>query len=413
MRRLDECALCPRSKSAESRADRRVFTIMLASMHIAFNGFFWNQPHTGSGQYTRQLIYQLNRLVDDLAITLVYPLLPGAPEPADVPPSVRVDCVPVRPGHVGKVQFEQQQFPQAVGRTGADLAHVPYWGGPLQSPVPLVVTIHDLTTLQVPAYRRSLSSRLYYSLVSASARGASHIITDSFSSKVDIIDLLAIPEERITAIYLGVGPQFSTKDGGLVDMAVLRKYDLPDFYILYLGGYETHKNIINLLHAHTYVAKALGDEYPLVLAGKKPAEVNPTYPDYDDFIERSGLEKYVRWIGFVDEADKPALYRNAEAFVFPSRYEGFGLPPLEAMASGTPVVTSDSSSLPEVVGAAGFAIDPDDVRNMAGSIIQLLIQEDTAAEMRRLGQAQAARFTWENTATETLLVYDQVLRETT
>ncbi|MEZ4515517.1 MAG: glycosyltransferase family 1 protein [Chloroflexota bacterium] len=225
------------------------------------------------------------------------------------------------------------------------------------------------------------------------------------------MDLLNIPEDRVTAIYLGVGPQFSSEDNGLVDMAVLRKYDLPDFYILYLGGYEIHKNVINLLHAHTYVAQALGKEYPLVLAGKKPAGPTPTFPDYDDYIERSKLGDYVRWIGFVDEADKPALYRNAEAFVFPSRYEGFGLPPLEAMASGTPVVTSDSGSLPEIVGAAGFAIDPDDVRNMAGSIISLVVQEETAADMRRLGQKQAERFTWENTATETLLVYDRALRE--
>jgi glycosyltransferase involved in cell wall biosynthesis len=380
-------------------------------MHIAFNGYFWNQPHTGSGQYTRQLIYQLNRLVADLEITLVYPLLPGAAEPADVPPSVRVDSVPIRSGHVGKVQFEQQLFPQAVRRSGAELAHVPYWGGPLQSPVPLVVTIHDVTTLQVPEYHRGVGSRLYYALVSAAARGASHIITDSFSAKLDIMDTLGIQEERITAIYLGVGPQFSDKDGGLVDMAVRRKYDLPDLYILYLGGYERHKNIINLLHAHTYVSQALGEDYPLVLAGRKPTEVSPVYPDYDDYISRSHLDKYVRWIGFVDEADKPALYRQAEAFVFPSRYEGFGLPPLEAMASGTPVVTSDSGPLPEVIGAAGFAIDPDDVRAMAGSIIALVIQEETSAEMRRLGREQAARFTWETTATDTLLVYDQVLRQ--
>jgi glycosyltransferase involved in cell wall biosynthesis len=380
-------------------------------MHIAFNGFFWNQPNTGSGQYTRQLIYHLNRLIDDVELTLIFPRLPDTPEPDDVPPSVQVECVDVRAGHVGKVQFEQQQFPSAVARAGADLAHVPYWGGPLQSPVPLVITIHDLTTLQVPEYRRGLGSRLYNALVSASARGASHIITDSFSSKIDIIDLLGVEEERVTAIYLGVGPQFSAGDRGLVDMAVLRKYDLPDFYILYLGGYEVHKNIINLLHAHTYVAQALGDEYPLVLAGKKPTVVSPTYPDYDDYIQRSNLEKYVRWIGFVDEADKPVLYRNAEAFVFPSRREGFGLPPLEAMASGTPVITSDSSSLPEIVGAAGFAIDPDDPRAMAGAIIATVIEENTAADLRRLGKEQAARFTWENTATQTALVYDQVLRE--
>ncbi|MEZ4515516.1 MAG: glycosyltransferase [Chloroflexota bacterium] len=151
-------------------------------MHVAFNGFFWNQPHTGSGQYTRQLVYHLNRLVTDLDITLVYPQSSGAPEPEDVPLSVHVEYVPVRSGHLGKVQFEQQLFPAAVRRTGADLAHVPYWGGPLRSPVPVVTTIHDVTTLQVPEYSRSFNSRLYNALITTAARGAAHIITDSFSS---------------------------------------------------------------------------------------------------------------------------------------------------------------------------------------------------------------------------------------
>src|SRR5690606_27031168 len=125
----------------------------------------------------------------------------------------------------------------------------------------------------------------------------------------------------------------------------------------------------------------------------------------------AGLSKYVRWIGYVDEEDKPLLYRNAEVFVFPSRREGFGLPPLEAMACGTPVVVGDSGSLPEIVGSAGFAVDPDDVRAMAGAIISIIVQENLAADLRRDGPVQAAKFTWENTAVETLKVYDGVLRQ--
>lgn len=380
-------------------------------MHIAFNGLFWNQPHTGSGQYTRQLVYHLNRLVEDLEITLIFPQTPDAAPAADVPPSVHQIAVPTRPGHTGKVWFEQSGFPRAVAESGATLAHVPYWGGPLRSPVPLVVTIHDVTTLLVPEYNAGLKARLYNGLVGAGARGASHIITDSFASKLDIMDHLGIPEEDITAIYLGVGSEYTPADNSLLDMAVLRKYELPDFYLLYLGGYEIHKNVLNLLYAHTYVAKALGEEYPLVLAGRKPQEVTERFPDYDDYVRRNGLERYVRWIGYVDEEDKPVLYRNAETFVFPSRHEGFGLPVLEAMASGTPVVASDGGSLPEVIGDAGFAIDPDDPRAMAGAIIATVIQDSTAADLRRKGPLQAAKFTWETTATETLLVYDRLLSD--
>jgi glycosyltransferase involved in cell wall biosynthesis len=384
-------------------------------MHLALNAYFWNQPHTGSGQYTRQLVYHLNRLVSDLDITLVYPQLPGGPEPEGAPPGVRVERVPAQPGHAGKVLFEQRAFPAACRRVEATLAHVPYWGGPLHSPAPLVVTIHDLTTLLVPDYHRGPAARLYNALVSAGARGATHVITDSLASKRDIVERLGLAEADVTPIYLGVGPQYTPRraagDAGLLEMALRRKYDLPDFYVLYLGGYELHKNVVTLLHAYTYVARALGEEYPLLLAGRKPAGPSPVYPDYDAIIERSGLARYVRWIGYVDEEDKPFLYRNAEVFVFPSRHEGFGLPPLEAMACGAPVVASDAGSLPEIVGAAGFAIDPDDPRRMGGAIISLVMEEELAADLRRRGPLQAAQFTWQRTALETLAVYDRVAEE--
>ncbi len=378
-------------------------------MRVALNGYFWKRPYVGSGQYLRQLVYHLNRHVSDLELILVLPQEPGGSAPEGVPPSVQVKLIPARAGNLGKVLFEQVSFPRACREVGADVVHVPYWGGPLQSPAPLVVTVHDLTTLLVPEYRRPLKARLYNALVSASARGANHIITDSFSSKLDIMDHLQIPEERVTAVYLAVGPQYASAKNDLMDMAILKKYDLPDFYVLYLGGYELHKNVTTLLLAYTYVAQSLGEDYPLVLAGRKPPGPSPIYPDYDDYIKRLGLEKHVRWIGFVDEEDKPVLYRNAEAFVFPSRYEGFGLPPLEALACGTPVITTHSSSLPEVVGDAAFAVDADDERDMAGAIIAAIIQENLAAELRAKGPQQAAKFSWEITATETVLLYDRVL----
>jgi glycosyltransferase involved in cell wall biosynthesis len=377
-------------------------------MHLAINAYFWNRPHTGSGQYTRQLVYHLNRLVSDLDMTLVYPQAPGETGPVDVPPSVRVQAVPLRPGHLGKVWFEQVAFPRACVAAGASLAHVPYWGPPLRSPVPLVVTIHDMTTLIVRQYNRSLSARLYHALVTGAAHGAGHVITDSQASKTDIVERLRLDPAKVTPIYLAAGPQYTPAEQSLVDMGVLRKYNLPDFYVLYLGGYELHKNVHTLLLAYTYVIEALGEDYPLVLAGKRPEKVTAHFPDYGRYIQELGLQNHVRWIGYVDEEDKPAIYRNAEVFVFPSRQEGFGLPVLEAMACGTPVVASHSSSLPEIIGDAGFALDPDDERQMAGSIIAAVIQEPLAADMRRKGLAQAAQFSWEKTATETLLIYGKV-----
>ncbi|PIE81810.1 MAG: glycosyl transferase family 1 [Chloroflexi bacterium] len=379
-------------------------------MHVAINAYFWNRPFVGSGQYTRQLVFHLNKFVSDLKITLVLPQIPGEAEQQDVPPEVAVKLVPTRSGHLGKVLFEQQLFPKVCQEVGADLAHVPYWGAPLRSQVPLVVTVHDLTTLLVPEYNRGIKARLYNALVSASARGANHIITDSFASKLEIVDHLGIAEERITAVYLAADSAYTPQENGLVDMAVLRKYDLPDFYVLYLGGYEIHKNVMTLLLAWTYVGQALGTDYPLVLAGRKPKRPSATFPDYDTYIRQLCIEEYIYWVGYIDEADKPVLYRNAETFVFPSKREGFGLPVLEAMACGTPVVTSDATSLSEVVGDAGFTVDPDDARGMAGAIISTIIQDNLAAELRQNSQKQAAAFSWEKTATETLMVYDQVAR---
>lgn len=373
-------------------------------MHLALNAYFWNRPDTGSGQYTRQLVYHLNRYVSDLDVTLIYP---HQDEPVDVPPSVRLHRAPVRAGHMGKVLFEQVVYPRACRQVGADIAHVPYWGSPLRCPVPVVVTVHDLIPLAFRDYRRGLGPRLYNALVSASARGASHVITDSQFSRDEIVARLQVPTEQITPIYLAPGSQYTAQSDLLLDMAVTQKYDLPEFYVLYLGGYARHKNIMTLLLAYTYVAQALGEDYPLVLAGAKPSP-GPNFPDYEAYIRESGLEDFVHWIGYVDEEDKPALYRGAMCFAFPSRYEGFGLPPLEAMACGVPVVTTNAASLPEVVGEAAFALEPDDARQMAGSIISLLIQEQFAEEMKQKGLQQATQFSWQQTAIETVVVYDRL-----
>jgi len=378
-------------------------------MHVAMNAYFWNRPNTGSGQYIRQLVYQLNHLVADLDITLIFPQTPQDPAPNDVPPSVKVQLHPLRPGHTGKVYFEQLDFPRLGKSTGADIAHVPYWGSPLRSPIPVVVTVHDLTTMLLREYRRNPLARFYTALVSASARGANHVITDSRSSKRDIITHLGIPEDDITSIYLAAGPSFRPESEFLMDLAVKKKYQLPDDYVLYLGGYEIHKNVTTLLSAYTYVAQALGEDYPLVLAGRQPGLASGRFPNYQAIIKQLGLEEHVVWTGYIDEEDKPAVYRGASAFVFVSRHEGFGIPPLEAMACGVPVITSNSSSLPEVVGDAAFTIDPDDDRQIGGSIIATILQADLAADMKEKGLEQAARFSWENTASETLMVYDRVL----
>lgn len=376
-------------------------------MHLAVNAFFWDRPDTGSGQYTRQLVTHLARLDPNLQITLIYPRIQAPPDDP-LPPNCRWHPVPARPGNLGKVQFEQLSFPSACQNVQADLAHVPYWGSPLSSPVPIVVTIHDLIPLLLREYRGGLLGRLYTGLVAAAARGAQRVITDSFASKADIVTHLKMPDAKISAIHLAAGEAFLP---GPIDPAVASRYQLPKEYILYLGGMDLRKNVVGLLHAYSYIGPAIGDQFPLVLAGRPPATPSPRFPNLRRLIEELGIRPYVHWTGFVQEADKPAIYRGATVLAQLSYYEGFGLTPLEAMACGTPVVVSDRSSLPEVVGEAGFTLDPEDIDGIAGAIIACAIQDELRSSLRRRGLDQAGRFSWQRTAGQTLQAFRQALTE--
>jgi len=380
-------------------------------VHIAFNGWFWNQPFTGSGQYLRHLLTALQSLAPQHRLTLVIPenmhTLDCLPPNVDVlPMSFRFN------GDMGKVWFEQRSFPRAVHRLNADLAHVPYWGPPLTISAPLVCTVLDVIPLVVPEYRTGFKNRLYTSLVWAAAKGAMHLLTISADSQQDIIEKIGVPAAKVSVTHLAADTHFDPDLGRERDQEVRSKYKLDDVddFVLYLGSYVAHKNVRLLLAAYTYVAQALGTDVPLVLAGKTPDQWGTSrFPDLPAEIEKLGLRDHVRWIGPVDEADKPALYRLASVFVFPSRYEGFGLGPLEAMACGTPVVACNTSSIPEVVGDAGFLTDISDAQGMGGAIISLLTQPSFADQMRNLGLARARDFSWRKTAQETLAVYQRIL----
>ncbi len=375
-------------------------------MHVVFNGWFWDQAHTGSGQYLRHLLHALTKVAPDVQLTLVLP--PGASSANDLPDNVSVVPTTGSRGNIGKVWFAQRLFPQMAARVGADIAHVPYWGTPLSSPVPLVTTILDVIPLILPQYAPGLRGRLYTSLVSAAARGSAHTITISNAAKADIVEHLGIPEAAITTTYLATDDAYHPRIGSERDAAVKAKYDLPDRFVLYLGGFDLRKSVNQALLAYTYVAQAEADDVPLVIAGREPQWGTPIFPDLRQYAEQLQIADFVRWIGAVDEADKPSLYRLADVFVYPSRYEGFGLPPLEAMASGTPVVANDIPVIGEVVGEGAFLTEAGDARKMAGAIIALLEQEPLRQTQIARGLSQATRYHWRKTARETIAVYEQV-----
>jgi glycosyltransferase involved in cell wall biosynthesis len=378
-------------------------------MHIAVNGWFWNQPHTGSGQYVRRLLHHLVKVAPDVRLTLVLP--PILREADDLPDNVSILPTSGPGGAVGKVWFEQRTFPQAVAQVQADIAHVPYWGPPLTSPARLVTSVLDVIPLAIPDYSRSAGARLYTALASAAARGSAHTLTLSEASKIDITEYLHIPPEQITVTYLAADPVFHPKIGAEHDEAVRRKYNLPERFVLYLGGFDLRKQVNQLLLAYSYVVQAEGDSVPLVLAGREPQWGTSMFPDMRRYAAELGLSDQVRWIGYVDEADKPALYRLARVFVYPSRYEGFGLPPLEAMACGTPVVANELSCFPEIAGNGAFLVEPGSARAMAGAIIALLNQDPLRHSLINAGLARATNFSWRKTAQQTRAVYEQVMAQ--
>jgi len=376
-------------------------------MHIAFNGWFWDQPHVGSGQYIRRLLEQLRRIAPDLEMTLILP--PHHTNPTDLPENVQVLAASGPRGRLGKIWFEQRTFPKLVKRSGADIAHVPYWGPPLSSPAKLVTSILDVAPLIIPDYSSTLWNRIYTALVTSAANGSAHTITISEAAKADIQTYLGLLADDISVTYLGVDPAYHPQLGAENDAAIREKYNLPDRFVLYLGGFDVRKQVNLLMLAFTYVIEAHGSDVPLVLAGKEPNWGTSVFPDLRAYQQELALdEDLIQWVGYIDEADKPALYRLADVFVSPSMYEGFGLPVLEAMASGTPTVANEIDVYTETLGDGAFLTDT--ARSMAGAIIALLIQEPLRETMINQGLAQATRYNWRKTAEATLEVYTKVMQ---
>ncbi len=352
-------------------------------MRVALNAFFWGQEHVGSGQYLHHLTAHLRPAVD---VELLRP-------PAWA-----------RRSHLGKLFFEQGHVAHRAQAGGAAVLHVPYWAPPLYCRVPVVVTVHDLIPLLLPEYRRSPLARAYTALVCAATQRAAHVVADSQATRRDLITHLNLPPERVTVVYLGVGSQYRPESEPEDEIRVRNRLALPDRYFLYLGGFDARKNVPLLLRSFARLRKEDVRCPSLVIAGRLPPGAG-----LPRLANTLGVEDAVRFTGWVSEEDKPVLYRSADLFVFPSRYEGFGLPVVEAMACGTPVVAFRTSSLPELVGEGGVLVSTQDDSGLAGVLAELLSDED---RLRGLGESavkQASHFRWAAAAQQTRRVYEAVL----
>ncbi len=273
---------------------------------------------------------------------------------------------------------------------------------PLQRGTPALLTVHDLSFLRHPeTFPEALRAYLERAVPRSVAR-ADHILADSHATRRDLIELLGAAPDKVTTLHLGVSASFSPKPGPNERARLSARYDLgAKPYVLAVGTVQPRKNIRRLIDA----MDALADSHDVTLAlAGQPAWLS------DPILEAAAARDYVRVLGFVADEDLPALYRQAEVFAFPSLYEGFGLPPLEAMACGTPVVASNASSVPEAVGNAGLLINPRDVPALAHALERALTDGTLRGKLRERGLDRAAEFTWDRAARRWLALIQEIER---
>ena len=301
-----------------------------------------------------------------------------------------------------RLRWQQWETPRRARALKANLLHSPGFDAPLWKPCRNVLTVHDLIGALFPQNFPPVS-RFYWSRwLPFTLRAADAIIADSESTRRDIERLARIPSDRIQVISLGVDSRFAPASPDSV--AVVReRYHLPSRFVLYVGTLEPRKGIDTLLEAFARLTPEAAEA--LVLTGQRGWRVEPLLKRLND----PALRGRVQLLDYVPDADLPALYSAASVLTLPSRYEGFGLPVLEAMACGTPVVCSNASSLPEIAGDAALRLPPDDVAALSEALNAVLMNLALAADLREKGLRRAKRFTWEDTARQTLDVYKQIV----
>jgi len=379
-------------------------------MKISINALFLQYPTTGSGQYLTNLTKALAEIDNHNEYVLLGPQ--PTPYANDLPLPYQVHPVSrfvQRRKNIAKVFWEQFTCPVAARVAKADLLHIPYFAAPLIPHTPTVVTIQDVIPLRLSAYRPSGKVNMYMNLIARAVHHATMIITISQHARQDIIDMLHIPSERIRVIYQAVGEEYQPVMNQEQIKAARKRYGLGERYIFYIGGLDQRKNVPQLVRAFAHLQAQIGDPHlQLFISGNPDKQKGPLFPDPRPVAADLGMSGQIIY-RFVEEEDKPAIYSGASLFVFPSIYEGFGLPPLEAMACGTPVVCSNRTSLPEVVGDAAVTVDPDDTHALVSAIYRALTDESLQTYLRTRSLERAKQFSWRKTAQDTLAVYEETL----
>jgi glycosyltransferase involved in cell wall biosynthesis len=359
---------------------------------------------TGIGRYSYELVRAFSKMKPRIDIVLLAAGALGPLEKFNAFKSVRLPASRLLPGlmTVGQISL------LPLGRNlGLDLVHDPTGAAPLlfaSCELPVLTTIHDVFPLSIPGYSAALDNLIYRFWLPRVVPKLNAVITISSQSCQDIHRYLSVPCEKINIIPYGVSNSFKPLQATKVCDYLKGKFKIEDNYILYVGALTRRKNIVHLVEAYVRVLETHPGTL-LVITGPDSWVKSPV----EETIERLGLQGQVLLTGPQTDQDLVYLYNGAVCFAFPSLYEGFGLPPLEAMACGTPVVTSNVASLPEVVGDAALLVDPYDVGSIAAAMQRILEDPALAEDLRAKGLHRASQFTWERTARETIAVYGKVL----
>lgn len=303
--------------------------------------------------------------------------------------------------------WDQILLPSALKKEKIDLLFSPYFKAPLLAPCKVIISILDVIPFAIDPYKSSIKTRLNRIAIKMFSHKAKKIITISDYSKKEITYYFKIPDEKIEVIYPGVGADFMPVQDPERRFQVKRGYRISGEYILYVGNLKPHKNLIRLLHAYSLLPEHIRKDFQLVIAGKK----DENYGLLSKKAIEIGIKEKVIFTDFIPDKDLPILYSGASIFIFPSLYEGFGYPVLEAMACGTPVVCSSTTSLPEVVGDSGILVNPEKPENFAAAIKSLISDKSLSEKLRLKGLQHAKKFSLENTAKKLLDAIESVVKE--
>ncbi len=346
-------------------------------MRIAFDASSMRGAKTGIGVYTENLIRALRRFAPEIEMIEL---------DDETTAHQRTDRRMVR---------EQIGLPRLARQARADVLHLTGFAAPVRAPIPVVLTVMDLIGVLFASHFPPIS-RFYWSrYLPFTLRFPAQLITLSEHTRQDIVRLTKIPAARVWVIPPGRDEKFRPIENARVD------FELPKKFFLFVSTLEPRKGIDTLIAAFARAANTLAED--LVIVGKRGWDAEKFFAQ----VEREGLSARVHFLDYVADEELPAVYNLARALVFPSRYEGFGLPPLEAMACGTPVICSNAASLPEVVGDAGVLLTPNDVDGFAQAMVRLARDESWRKELREQGLRQAQKFSWEHAARKMVEVYDQ------